>query len=569
MATVPVLQKGPEREALREPFESPFVRAEDVGLREGAAIKDIAAQLERLRREKDASSALSAKAKFDDEMRVFLDAPETGIRSRKGSDADGIHNETDDFIGITKDKYAKTLTNSSQIKSFEGLVRQSRNSTLNNVMRQEADQLKVFKNEAVAATLKSQLEYAAGAPDDEQIIEDSLNNSEVAIRAGSAGLPAQTIENRIKTNRSAIHTKVTFALADKSALQAEEYFKKNKDSFIDDDRKKVGAALEDAVRLQKVQIKADEIISKGGNLEDWLKDAKSIKNSEIRRDVTASLEHEFNVQEGIRKENERQVFNDQQAIVEDGGRPNPMAIQNPSQRSYLESRAKHLERKRVDPTYDVITDIDKWGEWSAKTEAQVIEMSLEELTVGYRNSMDTAHWESVLNEWEATMAKHGRGTMSAQHAATLTFKDISLAAARDAGVVPQKKTRTKWRNKEAERYDRFTRELDSRVRQHEESTGRKASTEDMKKLADEMVLNNVYIEKLFTDPQRPVSVIDPENRERAYVPINEATDDENRMLGQLEEAKGIVIANDKKERLLASFRMQDTALRDSILGEIE
>jgi hypothetical protein len=579
MAKVPVITDAPVgRGALPSTFQRSSATPSAFGADIGRAVERIGGDIqqvqERKKREEDANFSLQAMNAFNDELRPFLDAPRTGIRSRVGSNAVGITDATDKKLNDLEKKYVKGLTNPAQKRAFKALISQRRGSVLNSITQREADQFKIFQDENTAAIKKGALEDVSNEPDNPEVIQNALIMTDTVIRANSAGKPAAVVDNLTEKAKSDIHTAAVYGMANKSALQAKEYYDQNKKNITAANRDKIEKALGNAVELQNIQIKTDEILAAGGNLEDWKKDAKQIKDPELRKGVEAAVEHEFQVQEAIRRDTERKVFNSEQAKVEKGLPFNPMAVQDPAKKNYLKNRQREVERKAVDPTYDTPLNMDKWGEWKAMGDDDKIKLSLEELTLQFRNSMDTSHWESTLNEWSALNSKAGRAPLSAKHASTLSFKDVAKSAGREANIIPRKKTRTKWSNEEATQFDAFERELDSRIKNWETNAGKKANSEQMGIIADEMVNETVFVDDNIIpewmgggDTKIPASVVNPDDRARAFVPIDDATDQETEYFNEYEAVTNTHLADAKKERLLAAIRMQDNQLIETILGE--
>jgi hypothetical protein len=69
------------------------------------------------------------------------------------------------------------------------------------------------------------------------------------------------------------------------------------------------------------------------------------------------------------------------------------------------------------------------------------------------------------------------------------------------------------------------------------------------------------------DTEIPASVVNPDDRARAFVPIDNATDQETEYFNEYEKVTNTHLSDAKKERLLAAIRMQDSQLIETILGE--
>ncbi len=155
-----------------------------------------------------------------------------------------------------------------------------------------------------------------------------------------------------------------------------------------------------------------------------------------------------------------------------------------------------------------------WAEIVGMSQSDLAAMTPTEFHNKYRGKLDDGHLEKG---YALVLDARNEGSEDPDHLEIITTQQRMKQSAQSAGILPMT---GKANETEAARYDRFQRAVDEGVRVLETTQlggKRKASSEELQRVIDGVLEDQVFIDEWFRDPERPASVLEPDELGDAYV----------------------------------------------------
>lgn len=408
---------------------------------------------------------------------------DTGALNKRGKDTFGLHDTVNDEFTKAAAEIEKNLKNDNQRASFRRSA-QSRQMNLNKQIDVHVGQeRRAFDDAQTQASIANDTNDAVLNYGDPVRVAMALENQRAKIidKANRNGLPDEWTKMTTDQTFSKTHSAVIDQmLADGNDLAADQYFKENKDEILSDDRVKLEKALHEGAVLGDAQRNADEIFLKSDNRNEAFEKAKKIKDPELRKETEAQLERMFTRQSTAERQDSIRQFNLASDIVEQGSKPpaNIWANLNATQRGALDARLKQVVAG-VQPSTDWATY------YNLKTMAseQKNEFTKENL-MQYRHVLADAEFKDLAN-LQGQLNKNDAGAQASLNGYR-TSKQIIDDTLISAGYKPNSK-----KPDEMRRVANFRRMVDEQVSILQDQTQKKAKSEDIQRIADNLLINRI------------------------------------------------------------------------------
>lgn len=272
-------------------------------------IYDIA---EKAKRSADQVSVLEAENELTKFETDFQYNPETGMYKTEGKDAFGL-------IELSKEQYAKKvseisgklLKNDEQRNIFNDKSSVRQLQFEKNVMSHVGTQIKKYDDETTKAGLELEQSNAVnGYQDPDQVALSLANQKRISLEYSDRhGEPVEMATLRAKTAESKTHAKIIERIiTNGDDIYAEDYFKKNESSMMDDEKTQALRLLEISSTKGKSQRFTDDVMSRGLSQSAALKEASAIENPKLREATEARIDRMFNLKREAEKEYQENIY---------------------------------------------------------------------------------------------------------------------------------------------------------------------------------------------------------------------------------------------------------------------
>lgn len=158
---------------------------------------------------------------------------------------------------------------------------------------------------------------------------------------------------------------------------------------------------------------------------------------------------------------------------------------------------------------------EAWAQVLSLPKSELAKMSPSAFYAQFRNVLDDTHLEKGY-----ALIAEANNQANDKHLEILTTDNRMKQAAIQAGILPAE---GKPNEDQAKQFAQFQTTIDQRVRQFERidlQGKRKATSEELQRIVDTTLLDKAFVPKaLWTDSQKPVSLMTPEDQARAYVTV--------------------------------------------------
>lgn len=259
----------------------------------GSSLMKVASDLREIelknQKEEDTRNVLEVEKKIRDWKLEKLHG-EKGAYTRKGGNAIGVQKEVAE--GYTE--FSGSLLEGKEIHNPETKARiqayiDSQGSGIGlELSKYEQAQKKAYDAGLVESRIQGAKEDAALNAGNPQAINTSkaLIKSSLAKRADDEGWSGQETQQQIESEVSSMHMLVMDRLlANGQGMDAKQYLEANRKEIDGDDIAKAEKAVVAGALKQNAQAETDRIISLGLDTDDALKQARSLKDPELRDEV--------------------------------------------------------------------------------------------------------------------------------------------------------------------------------------------------------------------------------------------------------------------------------------------
>ena len=550
MPRVPVYESRERLAPLPGVTVGPAPGPEAYGADIGRAVSGIGAlvqrRVEEMQAEDNAAAVMAAEGMLADWEARTLHDPERGVYVRRGRDALGALPEASSGFDDAAREAQGTLANDAQRRAFQGAVQRRRERAIEGVSRHVARERTAFLDQTAESYILQGQTDAVNNYTDPAALRDARETTlrGVAVWGRAAGRPAEMVQARREEALSAFHKGVVERLALEDPQAAQAYYGANAHEIRGRDHTAIEAGLKGAVSSQRAEalaasvylpdepLTAIEAAIRAGDHGQEVKDA-AIRRVRDRRTVD---EHETRRRDD---ETTREAWRVVEATKSTDGLTleQRRVVAGPTLDS-MERRAATL-RAGAEPTHDPVA----WAQFRAMPPEEVLAL---DIPTQYINRFSRGHYDRAIEIQQAYRAASSQVDVDPKLTAALSFDDRVLRTARDAGLVPMREARGKWKDGQAEAFDAFEREAALKVRNYEATQlggKRKATEEEV-----QAVLDGIVADRLRTrarqdkpwarDPTVDLSQVTEDDLGRVYVPMKSIPRSEAQALREEFAARG-------------------------------
>lgn len=267
---------------------------------------------EQARRRADSVAILSAERRISEWENSRLYDPKTGALNVRGKDAMTLPETIAAEYAALTGEIEKELGTDRQREAF-ARVKVSRGTGLDlTIQRHVFGEINRYEGEELKATVVNAQQAAIANALDPNRVALELDRAIGAIKthAPRLGLGTQAIEKEVAAVTSATHEGViNRLLANDLDAKAQAYFEEVRGQISGDAIAKIERALEEGSIRGESQRQADAIVSAGGTLTQQREKVRAIADPKLRDAVQARVEHEAAVREREDRERIEETLN--------------------------------------------------------------------------------------------------------------------------------------------------------------------------------------------------------------------------------------------------------------------
>lgn len=410
------------------------------------------------------------------------------LKNMQGKDALGAPDVISKQWKDTTDKIYSGLSTENQRQAFNK-IRSVRTADLYNTTQNHvAVESKKYDGELTDAYLKNAQNVAATnfmdtSPDGQ--VNQSIFLQEQAIRKYGQrnGIPDELLKLKIDQAKSETHTSVIEQMLSNHADQvASDYYDQNKAAILPDAKVKVEKAIEAGVLLGDGQRQADQIFNKYATNRnaafEYVKD--HIKDPELRKTTETQLESMFTRQNMANRENNYKNYQLASKLVEQNQNPPGNLTSNltAEQNAALQRRQKQVNAG-VQPNTDWSTYYNLKSMAADKKNEFVNQNLLE-----YRHVLADTEFKDLVGL--QSQLKKNDTTAQNQLNGFRTTNQVVEDTLSSAGINVRSKSA-----RDQAKVSNFKRMVDEHIQVLQDQTQKKAKSEDVQKIADNLLINTV------------------------------------------------------------------------------
>jgi len=419
--------------------------------------------------------------------------PETGLMNRKGKDAFGAPDEYLPQFDKSVEEITKGLSQSQQEK-VRKLVLSERLDLDESINKHMSRERVVYDDEVTKTGIIASQDDAVRNYKDYNKVLSSLDEQHALVEAQARrnGLGDDWVKAQMSQLSSKTHTGVmSRMLADGDDLAASKYYQANKDFFTGADATRITKELEEGSLRGTSQRISDGIVSKAGSLSVAIGEVKKIEDPKVRDATMERVKSEFTMRDAVKRDREEQLFLKATNILEKGGGydsipPGDIAQMPLSQRSALRS---YMSSKESDAT----------TYYNLKTMAATPELRdkfLQTNLMEYAGKLSKADFKDLVTD-QAALRK-GDGKTEAKLDGFLGDKSVVDQVAQSAGFLPGRFAS----DSEKTKYNAFLAAVNKEQIAHQKRTGKPASSEEVRGIADQLVIKGTTDKGFIFDTKK-------------------------------------------------------------------
>lgn len=517
----------------------------------------------------DKMFSLAGDKDLGDYVTKALYDPQNGALTKRGSASFDLPTTVmNDFIKKSED-VLKTANNESQRSQLREYIR-SRSLDLDRQLQAHvAGEKKKYDDSLTESYLANEQEAASLSYNDPDRIQTSIERQQKTIfdYAQRNGLPDEYTKQKTQEMLSKTHESVILRmLANDEDLKAKGYY----DGIKDTVKISIGTekALEEGSLRGESQRIVDDITSKGLTRTQAYEEAKKIADPHLREATETRINAVYDRRKEAEAEARNQLYQQAATFVEGHMGENPRFSIPPNVWANLTLEQRTALERRSE---DVPQNSKVWLDFLDVHQDDLASMSRSDFESKYWSNFDKEHRSRAETMWNNAIESKQKGIADPKLSTTLSFNSRIENTLRNADLIPKNKERSKLSRTESEIYDKFETEAAREIENYELTTlggKRKVSGDEMQKIIDGMVIKKVFVDKSWSrDPQKPVGILNADEKDRVYVPIEDIPKDEITSIENIARSKNKRITKDKVQRAYAAMLTNNRPLFDAILAE--
>ncbi len=460
-------------------------------------------------------SALETNIQYD---------PKGGIINRKGKDAFGLPDEVRGTWDKGVSEIEKGLKNDVQKAAFRGMTVQRWGDLDKNVQRHVSSEMRSYDDQVTTSYIENEQNAAALNYMNTERIAMSIERQKASLidHAQRNGLPGEWVKQRVLETESKTHSEVVARmLANDQDVTAKAYYDANREGVTGTDATRLEKALEEGGLRGESQRRVDAIMGKGLTRTEALAEVQKIEDPKLRDATEDRVSRAFEQRRAAERQDQENLYDQAANLLDSGPRGAPArSVIPPADWAALSLEQKNALQKRAE---DPVNSDKTWLDFLSLSPQEIGALSRAQFETKYWANFDKEHRGRAETLWNA--ATSGKGLKDPQLAATLTFNDRVENTLRTTGLIDPNEKKSKFSEGEATLYAKFETAAAREVQDYEVNTlggKRKATGEEMQKIIEGLAIKRVFIDKPWArDPEKPAGLVAPDDRGRAYVPIDQ------------------------------------------------
>lgn len=357
-----------------------------------------------------------------------------------------------------------------------------------------------------------------------EAVADSVN----AIKAATAqegklrGWSAKQIEAAMVENLSRGHSAVIQSTIDQMPEYAKTYFDIHKAEFTPTDRLAAQRLVDEGAFETKTQDASDALWDKhGGDMKAIMGEVREKYEGKERDAIETRITARNSKERQFQKQYEDDIMEKALDRLSRGQSIPTSLMAQLSPRDRLQVQRELKSRAEANAPARK-TDMKTWLAFADMSKEEKAKLSMADLYRLAGPGMSDADLKSAAREVQQAREAVAKGEPPGLQLMTVT--EVVKSEARALGIIPADKGR-KLTGDQEEALDRFRNELQGRIVQHEQSTGKKATQDDILSITQQMKVDTVRVRGRWWEPDTdsvPVARLDPSQQERAEVTVKTA-----------------------------------------------
>jgi hypothetical protein len=448
--------------------------------------------------------------------------PKEGLLTKKGKDAfsapDVYGKRFDDGV----EELQKGLSNDAQRFLARRFVDRHRAELDDTIQRHVFTESQKFAAEVETSAIQASIDDAAYNYQDPEKLQASLDSlKETVIRSGARnGEDQKVTSERLQDTISKAHTAViNRMLANGQDLGAKAYYNGVKDEVSGRDATVLDKALNEGTLRGESQRLSDEILSKPISETQALAKAKEAAkdNPELRDALVDRIHKEYSLREQAKRNDEENSYRRYSNLIDGGGSfnqipPAEVAAMTPEMKVKLQTYEKNkIEGRLVATKPEVYYQLRTMFEDPGRRNEAIKYNLLQNL-----NDVSGDELKQLMN-LQAGLRKGDDKTIKLLDGFQ-SDRNVVDGILVEAGINPKAKPTTTAGKQTA----RFYEAVDKRVLQFQTQTGKKANNDDIRRMADELIMEVVTDRGVLWDTKKRKFELDPGEQFDVNVPKADA-----------------------------------------------
>lgn len=270
----------------------------------------VAQMTEKIKKNADDVATMEAENKLAEWGNEFMYG-ENGASKRQGKNAFGLKDELDQAYAKKRDELTQALTSDAQKAKFYERATGRKLSLDKQVMVHVGNEVQRYDDQTTKDYLNSEVNAAIANYQSPERVAESLYRQEQAMLKFSDrhGLSPESTKAEVEKLRSGTHSGIVSKMLDNGDdISAENYYKQNAGSFLEEDKRKIEQEIEIGSTKGKSQRFADTIMARGlDEKQAYAEAAKTFgDNPRLREAAEARIARQFDLKrQGERDQQER------------------------------------------------------------------------------------------------------------------------------------------------------------------------------------------------------------------------------------------------------------------------
>lgn len=428
--------------------------------------------------------------------------PEKGALTKKGKDAFGIVSQYGELFDQRAEEIEKELSSEAQKQAFRKVRGQQSMEFNQNLQHHLFAEAKEFEKNTLNSGISVNrddaiLNYAMPGKVQQSIAQQDELLLKFAQRNGIPPDSDQFKELRAN-NASKTHASViTRMMSNDQDLLAKEYFAENKSMLVGPDLLQAERAVEEGSLRGESQRQSDAIMSKALSYSEAMNEVKKVEDPKLRDAITDRVKNNFATMEvAKRQEQETRMQDLTNFILQTKGQSeiplNRKLNLTPAEITSLDNFRKHV----VNGT-EPVTDWNEYYNLKTLASSPISQNDYLKLNLMlYRDKFSDPQFKELIDLQTSMRNKDGKADPILN--GFRTDSEIVNSTLSEIGIDPTPKQGSD----DAKQVNLFRQRVDEKIVQHQQVTGKKATTQEIQEIVDNMASQVIKKKGFFWDTKQ-------------------------------------------------------------------